>query len=44
MNVTIRRFERADIPRKAAWINNPENNRYLHYDLPLEIGKTERWV
>jgi diamine N-acetyltransferase len=43
MNVTIRRFERADIPRKAAWINNPENNRYLHYDLPLEIGKTERW-
>lgn len=25
------------------WINDPENNRYLHYDLPLEYEKTLRW-
>ena len=43
MKVTIRKFEREDIPKKVEWINNPENHRYLHYDLPLEIGKTEHW-
>ena len=43
MNVTIRRFERADIPRKVEWINNPENNRFLHYDLPISVENTERW-
>lgn len=43
MNVTIRKFERMDIPKKVEWINNPENNRFLHYDIPLEISKTEKW-
>lgn len=43
MKVTIRRFERTDIPNKVRWINDPENNKYLHYDLPLEEGKTELW-
>ena len=43
MKVTIRKFERKDIPKKVEWINNPENNRYLHYDLPLEIDKTQKW-
>lgn len=43
MEVTIRKFERADIPNKVEWINNPENNQFLHYDLPLEVEKTERW-
>ncbi len=43
MRVTIRKFEREDIPKKVEWINNPENNQFLHYDLPLEIEKTERW-
>lgn len=41
--VTIRRFEFDDIPNKVKWINNPLVNRYLHYDLPLEIKKTEEW-
>ncbi len=43
MTVSIRRFEKHDIPNKVRWINNPENNTFLHYDLPLEIDKTEAW-
>lgn len=41
--ISLRRFERRDIPRKVEWINDPANNRYLHYDLPLTVEKTERW-
>jgi RimJ/RimL family protein N-acetyltransferase len=41
--ISIRQFEKRDIPKKVEWINNPENNRYLHYDLPLQAGKTEAW-
>ena len=43
MTVTIRPFEKEDIPKKVEWINNPENNQFLHYDIPLEIGRTEQW-
>lgn len=43
MQVSIRRFEARDIPAKVRWINDPANNRYLHYDLPLEEGKTQTW-
>ena len=43
MNITIRKFEKRDIPNKVKWINDPQNNFYLHYDLPLEINKTEVW-
>ena len=43
MHITIRKFERSDIANKVKWINDPANNRYLHYDLPLEIEKTEDW-
>lgn len=43
MKITIRKFERDDIPKKVEWINNPENNQFLHYDIPIEIGKTQRW-
>lgn len=43
MLVTIRKFTREDIPKKVEWINNPENNQFLHYDIPIEIGKTEKW-
>lgn len=42
-DVTIRKFSREDIPLKIEWINNPENNRFLHYDLPLEYEKTLAW-
>ena len=43
MQILVRRFERADIPLKVEWVNDPGNNTYLHYDLPLETGKTEKW-
>lgn len=43
MKVSIRKFEKTDIPNKVKWINDLRNNMYLHYDLPLEIEKTEKW-
>ncbi len=43
MKIEIRKFERADIPRKVEWINNPENNQFLHYDIPICIEKTAKW-
>ena len=42
-DVRIRRFRKDDIPLKIEWINDPANNRYLHYDLPLEYDKTLAW-
>ena len=42
-DVILRDFEETDIPKKVEWINNPANNQYLHYDLPLEIDKTIFW-
>ena len=41
--VSLRDFTEEDIPFKISWINNPENNKYLHYDIPLEYEKTLRW-
>lgn len=43
MKVKIRRFEREDIPKKVEWINNSENNQFLHYDIPLSVVGTEKW-
>lgn len=43
MQILLRKFEKSDIPNKVKWINDSENNTYLHYDLPLEIAKTEAW-
>lgn len=42
-DIVIRDFSLEDIPLKVEWINNPENNYFLHYDLPLEIKKTQEW-
>ena len=42
-DVKIRRFTFDDIPLKIEWINNPENNKFLHYDLPLEYEITVAW-
>ena len=42
-NIIVRKFEKKDIPKKIEWINNPLNNRYLHYELPLEYKKTCQW-
>ncbi len=43
MSVEIRKFKEEDIPYKVRWINDSENNKYLHYDLPLELSKTLAW-
>lgn len=43
MDVVLREFEETDIPRKVDWINNPANNQFLHYDLPLQIDRTTEW-
>ncbi len=43
MEITVRKFEKTDIPKKVEWINNPENNQFLHYDIPICIEKTEKW-
>lgn len=41
--VTIRKFEEKDVHNKVEWINNPANNKYLHYDIPLNEEKTLIW-
>ena len=43
MKVTIRKFQKTDIPKKVEWINNPQNNQFLHYDIPISIQGTEKW-
>ena len=43
MQITLRKFEEKDIPAKVRWINDPHNNQFLHYDLPLEEEKTRNW-
>lgn len=41
--VNIRKFEYGDISSKIKWVNNPDNNKFLHYELPLEFEKTCAW-
>jgi len=41
--VTIRKFKEEDIENKIRWINDDNNNEFLHYDLPLEYHKTLDW-
>lgn len=41
--ISVRKFEERDIPLKIRWINDPFNNQYLHYELPLRQDKTEIW-
>lgn len=36
-------FSEDYIQLKVDWINDPLNNRYLHYDLPLTVEKTLCW-
>lgn len=42
-NVSLRKFCEEDIDNKIRWINDPLNNIYLHYDIPLEKDKTLQW-
>lgn len=43
MEIYLRKFNETDIPYKVKWINDPDNNKYLHYDLPLREDKTKTW-
>lgn len=42
-SIILRKFSKKDITNKVKWINDPKNNEYLHYDLPLTTEKTEVW-
>lgn len=42
-DVVLREFEETDVPRKVEWINNPANNQFLHYDIPLRVDRTIDW-
>lgn len=44
MEIKIRKFQQDDIPYKVKWINDNENNQFLHYDLPLREDKTLLWL
>lgn len=39
----IREFNENDIENKLVWINDSNNNQFLHYNLPLQYGKTLEW-
>lgn len=43
MMINFRKFKEKDIENKVNWINDPLVNKYLHYDLPLDIDKTKQW-
>lgn len=42
-DVELKKFAFDDIPYKVSWINDSANNKYLHYDLPLTVEKTQIW-
>ena len=42
-DVVLRKFTESDIDSKIKWINDDENNQYLHYDIPLVYDKTLAW-
>ncbi len=41
--IWLRKFDFCDIENKVNWINDPRNNTYLHYQLPLDAEKTRTW-
>ena len=42
--VRLRRPERADLPRFAAWLNDPEVRRHLALVYPQSVPLEERWL
>lgn len=41
--IHLRLFKKSDIDLKVKWINDPDINKYLHYDLPLCPDRTLNW-
>ena len=39
-HILIRDFKENDIKNKIEWINDPRNNTFLHYDIPLNYKDT----
>ena len=39
-HILIRDFKENDIKNKIEWINDPRNNAFLHYDIPLNYKDT----
>ena len=42
-DILIRDFKKEDIKIKIEWINNSENNTFLHYNIPLNYDDTLNW-
>lgn len=42
-DVLLRDFRLEDVPLKVKWINDGDNNQFLHYDIPLSVDETENW-
>lgn len=42
-SIYLKKFSQDDIEFKVNLINDSNNNKYLHYDLPLTIDKTKLW-
>lgn len=41
--ISLRDFTASDIDNKIRWINDFDNNLYLHYDIPLNYEDTLLW-
>jgi RimJ/RimL family protein N-acetyltransferase len=41
--IRLRRIERADLPRLAGWVNDPEVRRHLAHIYPMSVALEERW-
>lgn len=42
-NISIRPITESDLQMKVDWINDPDINKYLHYEIPLCLDKTVAW-
>ena len=41
--IVLRDFTEGDVENKVRWINDEQNNAFLHYDLPLTVETTKQW-
>lgn len=41
--VYLKLFEEEDIPNRVKWINDPDIQFTLNYDIPTSVSKTKKW-
>lgn len=41
--IRLRALEEHDLELKVKWINDPDINATLHYEIPLGLSKTKKW-